>query len=98
LISKAVAFTAEVAMGALAGVLALPVSSSSTVKGKLVEGGVAMDWVILVEVNVSLAAPVVGVAQLVEIPPKPAGKEAAPVFRHHSYVATAREPKPPVAP
>ena len=29
---------------------------------------------------------------------KPAGKEAAPVFRHHSYVATAREPKPPVAP
>jgi hypothetical protein len=82
--SKAVALVAEAAVAALAGVLVLPVSSNSTVKEKFVEGGVATVWVILVEVSVSVAAPVVGVAQVVAIPARPVGTEAAPVLTHHS--------------
>jgi hypothetical protein len=84
LISKAVELSADVLSLVLAGVLALPVSSSSTVKGKFVKGGVEMTWVILAEVKVSPAAPVEGEPQLVEIPPRPVGKDAAPVFTHHS--------------
>ena len=60
---------------------------------------------ISVEMRVSVAAPVVLKGeQLVPIPPKPAGKDVAPVLTHHSYAATPAPPlvggfapKPPVA-
>ncbi len=72
---------AEVALPALLGVVVLPVSSNSTVKGKVCEGGVILA-VTLFEVRVSLDAPVVGAAQLAEIPPRPAGN--GPALTHHS--------------
>jgi hypothetical protein len=99
-ISKLVALVADVLLARLVGVLALPVSSSSTVKGKVWEGGVIVAVISLAE-RLALAD---AVGPKVEhgvpdpptvIPVRPAGKDAAPVFTHHSYVVA---PKPPAAP
>jgi hypothetical protein len=85
LISKLVELVTDVVLATLLGVLVLPVSANSTVMGvKFWEGGV-MAAVMLLEVRVSVAAPVVvNGEQLVPIPPRPAGKDAAPVLTHHS--------------
>jgi hypothetical protein len=83
--TRVVAFVAEVLVEALLEVAALPVSSNSTVMEKVCEGGVIVEE-ILAAVSDSVAAPVVvkDGAQLVPIPPRPAGNDAAPVFTHHS--------------
>jgi hypothetical protein len=93
LITKLVEFVADVLVAKVAptlvGVLALPVSSNSTVKEKFWEGGV-MVAVISVAERVAVTAPIgpkVEQGVLVPptvIPPKPAGKDAVSVSTHHS--------------
>jgi hypothetical protein len=82
---KLVALVADVLLATLLGVLMLPVSSNSTVKGKTWEVPV-MVCVMLAEERVSVEAPVVvkDGEQLVPIPVRPAGMDDAPVFTHHS--------------
>jgi hypothetical protein len=70
--------------------------------GNVAEGGV-MAAVILLAVRVALPG-LPDVVPKVEqgaldavIPTKPAGKDAAPVFTHHPYIAGVVAPKPPDA-
>jgi hypothetical protein len=85
----------------LVGVLALPVSSNSTVKWKVPD---AVMVPLGPEVARLAVADAVGpkVEQGVFVPPtvipaKPPGKEGVPEFTHHSYVVGVLAPKPPAA-
>jgi hypothetical protein len=80
-----VALVAAVLLVTLLGVLALPVSSNSTVKENTWEGGVMICEMLVAERD-SMLAPVVEKdgEQVVPIPPKPVGMDDEPVLMHHS--------------
>jgi hypothetical protein len=97
-----IARVADVLLATLEGVLALPVSSSCTVKGNACEGGVIVAVMFAAESVALLTNVGPKVEQGVPDPPtvipvSPAGRDALPVFTHHSYLATLLEPKPPAA-
>jgi hypothetical protein len=86
--SKLVEFVAAWPLKTLLGVLPLPGSSNSTVKGKFWEGGV-MAAVMSLDERLAVATPVGPkvvqgpLAASTVIPVRPAGKDAA-VSTHHS--------------
>jgi hypothetical protein len=94
LISKLVPRVADVLVAKVAptlvGVLGLPVSSNSTVKEKLCEAAGRMVAVMSLDESVAVAVAVGPKdAQGVPVPPtvivvRPPGKDATPVFTHHS--------------
>jgi hypothetical protein len=91
------------ATATLVGVDALPVSSNSTVKVKVPGVTEELMGVAAVALRVSCVAPEVVKApgeQLVPMPARPEGMDAAPLFTHQSYtdeIVAGDRPSPPFA-